>query len=128
MRCVSLVAVVVGLGVANVSAQDPFTDVTNAPRPSEFIHWDAESFAGFKRELVDQLRAGPGIEQIAHHLGVLPFVPVQLVGVAETRRSDAACQRPNQFDCTRQQPFGPVSEPAHELLWREIDIRNRNSV
>ena len=46
MRFVSLVAVVVGLGVANASARDPFADVTNEPRPSEFIHWDAESFTG----------------------------------------------------------------------------------
>ncbi len=61
MRFVSLVAVVVGLGVANAAAQDPFADVTNEPRPSEFIHWDAQSFAGFKSELEDQLREGPGI-------------------------------------------------------------------
>ncbi len=61
MRFVVLVAAVVGLGVSEASAQDPFAGVTNEPRPSEFLHWDAESFAGFKSELEDQLREGPGM-------------------------------------------------------------------
>ena len=81
MRFVSLVAVVVGLGVANASAQDPFADVTNEPRPSEFMHWDAESFAGFKSELEDQLREGPGI------LGT-PFAVSSALPRADHRRHD----------------------------------------
>jgi mannose-6-phosphate isomerase-like protein (cupin superfamily) len=35
--------------------------VTNEPRPSEFLHWDADSVAGFKSELEGELREGPGI-------------------------------------------------------------------
>ena len=81
MRFVSLVAVVVGLGVANAFAQDPFADVTNEPRPSEFIHWDAESFAGFKSELEDQLREGPWI------LGT-PFAVLNALPRADHRRHD----------------------------------------
>ncbi len=81
MRFVSLVAVVVGLGTTHVSAQDPFADVTNEPRPSEFIHWDAESFARFKSELVDQLREGPGI------LGT-PFAVSNALPRADHRQHD----------------------------------------
>ena len=81
MRFVSLVGIIVGLGVASASAQDPFAGVTNAPRPSEFVHWDAESFAGFKSELEDQLRDGPGI------LGT-PFTVVTALPRADHRRHD----------------------------------------
>ena len=61
MRLMPLVALLVGLGVTPASAQDPFADVTNDPRPSEFVHWDADTFAGFTEELEGELREGPGI-------------------------------------------------------------------
>jgi len=61
MRLVPFITLSLGLCFGNAFAQDPFADVTNEPRPSEFIHWDAGSFAEFKGELEDQLREGPGI-------------------------------------------------------------------
>ena len=49
-------SVVVGLrfSTVNAFAQDPFANVTNAPRTSEFVHWDAGAFGGFKSELEEQ--------------------------------------------------------------------------
>ena len=61
MRFVLFSTLLVCFGVGDALAQDPFGNVTNEPRPSEFIHWESESFAGFKSELEDQLRQGPGI-------------------------------------------------------------------
>ncbi len=61
MRFVMLFAAIVGLGVSAASAQNPFAGVTNEPRPSEFVHLDAESSAGFTKELEGELREGPGI-------------------------------------------------------------------
>ena len=81
MRFVLVMTFFVGLGVGNASAQDPFADVTNEPRPSEFIHWDEESFAEFKGELEDQLREGPGI------LGT-PFAVLNAFPRADHRRHD----------------------------------------
>ena len=62
MRFLCSLTVLAGLGIAqNVLAQDPFASVPVEPRPSEYIHWDAESFAEFQNELEGQLREGPGI-------------------------------------------------------------------
>ena len=61
MRFVLFSTLLVCLVVGDALAQDPFGNVTNEPRSSEFIHWDSESFVGFKSELEDQLRQGPGI-------------------------------------------------------------------
>ena len=55
MRFVLYSTMLVCFGVGDALAQDPFGNVTNEPRPSEFIHWDSESFVGFKSELEDQL-------------------------------------------------------------------------
>ena len=51
MRLVPFITLSLGLCFGNAFAQDPFADVTNEPRPSEFIHWDAVSFAELKGEL-----------------------------------------------------------------------------
>jgi len=53
--------VLVGLGLASVSAQDPFGGVPVEPRPSEYILWNAENFTDFKNELEGQLRDGDGL-------------------------------------------------------------------
>ena len=42
-------------------AQNPFGDVPNEPRPSEYIHWDAEAFAEFQDQLTEDLRSGSRI-------------------------------------------------------------------
>ncbi len=42
-------------------AQDPFGNVTNEPRPSEYLLWDAETVAGIKAELAQGLEDGEGI-------------------------------------------------------------------
>ena len=81
MRFISFMTLFVVLGFGNAFAQDPFADVTNEPRPSEFIQWDAESFAEFKGELEDQLREGPGI------LGT-PFTVLNALPQADHRRHD----------------------------------------
>ena len=81
MRFVLFSTLLVCFGVGDALAQDPFGNVTNEPRPSEFIHWESESFAGFKSELVDQLREGPGI------LGT-PFAVSNALPRADHRRHD----------------------------------------
>ena len=59
MRLMTLVTLLVTPAVA--AAQDPFGDVTNDPLPAEFLHWDAEAYAGFTTELEAGLRDAPGI-------------------------------------------------------------------
>ena len=49
------------LSVSNVSAQDVFAGISVDPRPSEYVHWDAGVFEGFKSELQQSLREGNGI-------------------------------------------------------------------
>ena len=46
---------------ASVLAQDPFDGVPNEPRPSEYIHWDGEAYAGFHDELTGRLDEGSRI-------------------------------------------------------------------
>ena len=81
MRFVLYSTMLVCFVVGEALAQDPFGNVTNEPRPSEFIHWDSESFVGFKSELEDQLRQGPGI------LGT-PFAVLNALPRADHRRHD----------------------------------------
>ena len=81
MRFILFLTVFVCFGSISVFAQDPFANVTNAPRPSEFIHWNADSFAEFKDGLEVQLREGPGI------LGT-PFAVTNAFPRADHRRHD----------------------------------------
>ncbi len=62
MRLLCSHTVLACLAIAqSVLAQDAFEGIPVEPRPSEYIHWDAESFAAFQNELEGQLREGPGI-------------------------------------------------------------------
>ena len=61
MRPLLFMTLLVGLSPAHAFAQDPFGDVTNEPRPSEFMQWDDDAFREFKGTLESQLREGPGI-------------------------------------------------------------------
>ncbi len=59
MRFLWSLAVLAGLGLAtSVVAQDPFQGIPVEPRPSEYIHWDAEAFAEFQNELEGEVRDG----------------------------------------------------------------------
>ncbi len=62
MRFLCSLTVLACLAIAqSVLAQDVFEGIPVEPRPSEYIHWDAEAFAEFQNELEGQLRDGPGI-------------------------------------------------------------------
>ena len=82
MRLLCSFMVVAGLGLATSAvAQDPFEGVPNEPRPSEYVHWNAESFAEFQTDLENQLRDGEGIWGT-------PFVVVPALPRADHRRHD----------------------------------------
>ncbi len=68
MRLVPVMIVFASLAFSNISAQNPFGDLTNAPRPDEFIHWDAESFTGWKTELVGSTPRRPRYSRYSIHL------------------------------------------------------------
>ena len=62
MRFLCSLTVLACLGNAAAAlAQDPFAGVPNEPRPSEYIHWDAEAFAELQRGLEEELRDGSRI-------------------------------------------------------------------
>ena len=62
MRSLCSLTILACLGIAtSVLAQNPFQGIPVEPRPSEYIHWDAEAFAEFQSGLEDELRDGPGI-------------------------------------------------------------------
>ncbi len=63
MRILCSLTVLACLGIpGNASAQDnPFAGVPNEPRPSEYIHWDAEAFAGLQSGLEQDVRDGSRI-------------------------------------------------------------------
>jgi len=46
---------------SSLFAQDRFGSVTNEPRPSEYLHWDASAVAEIKAELQQGLKDGNGI-------------------------------------------------------------------
>ena len=46
--------------LSSLSAQDRFGSVTNEPRPSEYLHWDASAVAEIKAELQQGLADGNG--------------------------------------------------------------------
>ena len=82
MRFLGVLTVLAGLGLAtSVVAQDPFQGVPVEPRPSEYLHWNAEAFAGFQNELEGELRGGAGIWGT-------PFVFMNALPRADHRRHD----------------------------------------
>ena len=61
---------------ADASAQNPFGDVTNEPRPSEYILWDADTFASLVDELEGEIDAGSRIWGTKFvYTSVLPEAP-----------------------------------------------------
>jgi mannose-6-phosphate isomerase-like protein (cupin superfamily) len=62
MRFIGWLMVLAGVVLtARPLAQDPFQGVPVEPRPSEYVHWDASAFAGFKKDLTARLGKGEGI-------------------------------------------------------------------
>ena len=67
MRVSNSLLFVVSVGLSSLSlpmvslAQDTFGGVTNAPRPSEYLLWDAAAVARIKSELQQGLVDGQGI-------------------------------------------------------------------
>lgn len=59
---VSIITFSMLAGLSPVLAQDnPFGGVTNEPRPSEYLHWDAAAVAEIKSDLSQRLENGEGI-------------------------------------------------------------------
>ncbi|HJN94975.1 MAG TPA: cupin domain-containing protein [Gammaproteobacteria bacterium] len=62
MRYLYSLTILMCLGTAAiVFAQDVFEGIPVEPRPSEYIHWDADDYAGFKSDLEQDLADGNGI-------------------------------------------------------------------
>ena len=62
MRLLCSLTILACLGIAtSVLAQDPFQGIPVEPRPSEYIHWDAEAFAELQSQLEQELRDGSRI-------------------------------------------------------------------
>ena len=83
MRFLCFLSVLAGLSLATslVAQDDPFRDVPVEPRPSEYIRWDADAFAGFQNELEGELRDGSRIWGT-------PFVYMNALPRADHRRHD----------------------------------------
>lgn len=59
MRVVCVLVVLVALAIPfHALAQDVFGDVTNEPRPEEYLHWDAEAFEAWRAELAQRIEDG----------------------------------------------------------------------
>ncbi|MEQ8409361.1 MAG: hypothetical protein RKH07_13910 [Gammaproteobacteria bacterium] len=61
MRTTIIMFLLTSITSATALAQDPFGAVTNEPRPSEYLLWDAETVAVIKAELEQGLENGEGI-------------------------------------------------------------------
>ena len=82
MRSIGWFTVVASVVLATgLMAQDPFKGVPMEPRPSEYLHWDAKAFAGFKSDLAGRVAKGEGIWST-------PFVFMNALPRAEHRPHD----------------------------------------
>ncbi len=88
------------LSSGSVLAQNPFGDVTNEPRPSEYLLWDAETVAGIKAELEQGLEDGNGIWG---------------TGFIYERVLQAADHRPHNMSIVHRS--GYTQPEIHELKW-----------
>lgn len=59
-RTFLLLLLIAGLHSSSLG-QDIFGNVTNEPRPSAYLHWDADAISGIKRGIEQQLADGNGI-------------------------------------------------------------------
>jgi len=85
---------------SSVSAQDIFAGIPVEPRPSDYIHWNAEEFEGFKSELQRSLREGNGIWDTDFvYLNALP----------------QAVHRPHNIQIIHRS--GYTQPEIHELKW-----------
>ncbi len=82
MRLLCALTSLACLGIApSVFAQNPFEGVPVEPRPSEYMHWDAEAFAAFQGQLEREVRDGSRIWGTR-------FVYTNALSRAEHRRHD----------------------------------------
>ena len=87
-------------GAGDVSAQDPFGDVTVEPRPEEYLLWDAEAFASKKAQLAQRIDDGQGIWG---------------TGFAFDRVLEAAEHRPHNISIVHRE--GYTQPEIHEEKW-----------
>lgn len=99
LACTLTVALVLALA-PGAHAQDPFGEVTNEPRPEEYILWDAEAFAAKKAELAQRLDDGQGIWG---------------TGFAFDRVLEAAGHRPHNISIVHRE--GYTQPEIHEEKW-----------
>lgn len=93
MRLLCFLSVLISVAPAPVAlAQDPFQGVPVEPRPPEYIHWDAQAYAGFKSGLEATLRDRGGIRGT-------PFVVTQPL--------PRAPQRPQNVQITHRAGYTP---------------------
>ncbi len=59
--CSLTVLACLGIPAAALGQDNPFAGVPNEPRPSEYIHWDAEAFAELQSGLEQEVRDGSRI-------------------------------------------------------------------
>jgi mannose-6-phosphate isomerase-like protein (cupin superfamily) len=85
---------------SGLGAQDRFGSVTNEPRPEEYLHWDAETFADIQRGLERQIEEGSRIWDTR-------FVFTSVLPEAE--------HRPHDISIVHRE--GYTQPEIHELKW-----------
>jgi len=86
--------------LTSLFAQNPFGDVTNEPRPSEYLLWNAETIADIKATLEQGLENGDGIWG---------------TGFIYERVLQAADHRPHNMSIVHRS--GYTQPEIHELKW-----------
>ncbi len=106
MRVSNSLLFVVSVGLSSLSlpmvslAQDTFGGVTNAPRPSEYLLWDAAAVARIKSELQQGLVDGKGIWD---------------TGFIYARQLEEADYRPHSMSIVHR--TGYTQPEIHETKW-----------
>ncbi|MCB1670702.1 MAG: hypothetical protein R3F41_13450 [Gammaproteobacteria bacterium] len=101
MRLPSLLISIISLmPLTPLFAQNPFGDVSNEPRPSEYLLWSAETVASIKAELEQGLKDGNGIWG---------------TGFIYKRVLQAADHRPHNMSIVLRS--GYTQPEIHELKW-----------
>ncbi len=77
-----------GSAAGAFAQDDVFAGIQVEPRPSEYIHWDAEAFAGFQSGLEQQLRDGSRIfDTLFTYTNALPLADYRHHNVQIIHRS-----------------------------------------
>lgn len=100
LRLTACLAVLASLSLPALAQDNPFGGVTNEPRPSEYLHWDAGAVAGIKAELAQGLADGEGIWD---------------TGFIYKRVLQAADHRPHSMSIVHRS--GYTQPEIHETKW-----------